>query len=72
VYAFGDAEFHGSLPSVGVGARNVVGIDATPDSHGYWLVGANGGVYAFGDAGYFGSLPGLGVSVSDVVGMANG
>ena len=35
----------------------VVGITATPDGHGYWLVGADGGVFAFGDAGYYGSWP---------------
>jgi len=27
----------------------------TPDGHGYWLVGADGGVFAFGDAGFHGS-----------------
>ena len=28
----------------------VVGIAATPDGQGYWLVAADGGVFAFGDA----------------------
>ena len=28
----------------------IVGIAATPDGRGYWLVGADGGVFAFGDA----------------------
>ncbi len=44
----------------------VVGIMATPDGDGYWLVGADGGVFAFGDAGYYGSA--AGVSISPIVG----
>ena len=51
----------------------VVGIVATPDAKGYWLVGRNGAVYAFGDAGSYGSVPGLPASEQPgvpVVGMA--
>ena len=33
----------------------VVGMAATADSGGYWLMGADGGVFSFGDAGFFGS-----------------
>jgi len=36
-------------------AAPVVGIAATPDGKGYWLVGADGGVFTFGDAGFYGS-----------------
>jgi hypothetical protein len=32
---------------------------ATPDGHGYWLVGADGGIFNFGDAGFRGSGGGL-------------
>jgi hypothetical protein len=32
----------------------VVGMAATPDGMGHWLVAADGGVFAFGDAGFFG------------------
>jgi len=40
-------------------------------AHGYWLVGADGGVFNFGDAAYYGSLPGEHVSPTEpVVGMA--
>lgn len=28
---------------------------STPDSKGYWLVAADGGVFAFGNANYYGS-----------------
>ena len=36
---------------------DVVGFAATPDGHGYWLLGADGGVFSFGDAQFYGSLP---------------
>ena len=36
----------------------VVGIAATTDGGGYWLVAADGGVFNFGDAGFFGSMGG--------------
>ena len=50
--------FFGSLPVLGVmPAAPVVGIAATPDGGGYWLVAADGGVFAFGDARFFGSAP---------------
>src|SRR5471032_1877553 len=35
--------------------RPLVGMAATPDRKGYWLVASDGGVFAFGDAGFFGS-----------------
>ena len=33
----------------------IVGIAATPDGGGYWLVAADGGVFSFGDAHFYGS-----------------
>jgi hypothetical protein len=33
----------------------VVGMAATADGGGYWLVAADGGVFAFGDARFFGA-----------------
>ena len=58
VFAFGDAHFSGSCPSIGGcdGAAVAVAPDAT--GNGYWIVTKAGNVYAFGDAGYFGA-PGL-------------
>ncbi len=38
--------------------RPVVGMAATPDGGGYWLVAADGGVFSFGDAGFYGSMGG--------------
>jgi|GEM_PF-2956318 len=68
VFAFGSAPSLGSTADATVNAP-IVGMAATPDARGYWLVGADGGVYSFGDAGYFGSLGGLGL-VKPIVGMA--
>lgn len=55
VDAFG-CEFHGSMAGKPLNAP-IVGIAATLDGHGYWLVGADGGVFSFGDAGSFGPDP---------------
>ncbi len=69
VFTFGDAGFFGSAsqlnPATPPGGTNgitlnkpVVGIAATADGKGYWLVASDGGVFTFGDAGFYGSLPG--------------
>jgi len=63
VYSFGDAQFYGSTYSdglTGLGGAHplggpIVGMAATPNGGGYWLVGADGGVYSFGDASYEGN-----------------
>ena len=46
-----------------------MGIAATPDGKGYWLVAADGGVFAFGDAGFYGSTGGKKLN-APIVGMA--
>ena len=62
--------------STGIGANAldnpvapVVGMAATPDGRGYWLVGSDGGIFSFGDAGFFGSAGGLKLN-APIVGMA--
>ena len=52
----------------------VVGMAATPDGKGYWLVAADGGVFAFGDAGFFGSAAqqNLGTWVSGIARTPDG
>ncbi len=55
--------------ATGVSAAPIVGAAATPSGHGYWLVGADGGVFSFGGAPFEGSLPGQHVSVSNIVGI---
>jgi hypothetical protein len=47
----------------------VVGIAATPDGKGYWLVGADGGVTAFEHEDFLGSMSGAFMS-QPAVGMA--
>ncbi|MHB1721018.1 MAG: hypothetical protein ACYCV1_12995, partial [Acidimicrobiales bacterium] len=55
----------------------IVGMAPTPDGHGYWLVGADGGVFSFGDASFYGSMgdqklnaPVVGMSPVGVIGSA--
>ena len=36
--------------------KPIVGIAATPDGGGYWLVASDGGVFSYGDATFFGSM----------------
>ncbi|MBX0302954.1 M36 family metallopeptidase [Haloarcula salinisoli] len=60
VYAFGDAQFHGSLDEQV--DSPVVDIEATTSGEGYWLVLGDGGVRAFGDAPDFEAPTPAGVS----------
>ena len=53
VFAFGDAGFYGSTGAIHLN-QPIVGMAATPDGQGYWLVASDGGVFAFGDAGFHG------------------
>jgi hypothetical protein len=47
----------------------IVGMAATPDGGGYWMVGTDGGVYASGDAQFYGSTGNLHLN-KPIVGMA--
>ena len=55
VFAFGDAAFYGSEGGTKLN-QPIVGMAATKDGRGYWLVAADGGVFTFGDAPFYGSL----------------
>jgi hypothetical protein len=66
VQAFGSAPQLGSSSALRAG---VVGIANDPTRHGYWLVGADGGVFAFGQAAFFGST-GSDHLNAPIVGMA--
>ncbi len=50
----------GLAPPAGASPLNqpMVGMAATPDGHGYWLVAADGGIFTFGDAAFLGSRGG--------------
>jgi N-acetylmuramoyl-L-alanine amidase len=47
----------------------IVGMAATPDGQGYWMVGADGGIFSFGDAAFYGSTGSLHLN-APIVGMA--
>ena len=36
--------------------KPIVGMAATPDGQGYWLVASDGGIFSFGDAPFYGSI----------------
>ena len=54
--------FYGSMGGIHLN-QPVVGMAATPDGGGYWLVAADGGIFAFGDAASTGR-PGTSTSTS--------
>jgi hypothetical protein len=58
---------HGSITQAL--AKPIVGMAATPDGGGYWLVGADGGVFSFGDAVFHGGTGGTRLN-APIVGMA--
>ena len=49
--------------------RPIVGMAATADGRGYWLVAADGGIFAFGDAAFDGSMGGTALN-RPIVGIA--
>jgi hypothetical protein len=57
VFPFGDAVGYGSTGSTRLNSP-IVGIESTPDGHGYWLIAADGGLFPFGGAPGFGSAVG--------------
>lgn len=54
VFAYGDADFYGSMGSEILNAPVVDGA-ITPSGGGYWLLAADGGIFCFGDADFYGS-----------------
>jgi len=54
VFSYGDASFHGSAGDIRLN-QPIVGMAATPDGGGYWLVASDGGVFSYGDASFQGS-----------------
>ncbi len=49
--------------------KQIVGIAATPDGGGYWLVASDGGIFNYGDAAFYGSAGGHPLN-KPIVGMA--
>jgi len=63
IFNFGDSQFSGSVPGLGLGVPvKAVGM-AQAGNGKYWVLGSDGGVFTFGSGlGFYGSLPGIGVS----------
>ena len=61
VYLYGAADVNLNAP--------IVGMAATPDGGGYWMVGSDGGVFGSGDAQFYGSTGNLTLN-KPIVGMA--
>ena len=75
VFPFGNADYYGSLPAIGVLDAEVVAIVPTADGKGYFMVSWQGGVYAFGDArfeGSCGTIGGCGAPLTGLVPDATG
>ena len=72
VFAYGSAQFFGSLPGLPASAQPgspVVSLVPTATGTGYYEVTANGDVYAFGQAPFYGSMGGVSLA-KPVVGAA--
>jgi poly-gamma-glutamate synthesis protein (capsule biosynthesis protein) len=68
VLSFGDAAPEGD-PTTLRPSRPIVGMAATPDGGGYWLVASDGGVFSYGSARFLGSTGGTALN-RPIVGMA--
>jgi Glycosyl hydrolase family 26 len=67
---------HGVAPALGSPALSnlrlaqpIVGMTATADGNGYWLVASDGGIFSYGDATFYGSTGGMHLN-KPIVGMA--
>ena len=67
MFAFGDAQFYGSMGNQHLN-EPVVGMQPTRDGKGYWLVAADGGIFNYGDAQFYGSTGNIHLN-SPIVGM---
>jgi hypothetical protein len=61
IFDYGEAAFEGSTGSIALN-KPIVGMAATRDGGGYWLIAADGGVFNFGDALFSGSAASLGIT----------
>ena len=50
-------QFYGSTGALTLN-KPIVGMAATPDGGGYWLVASDGGIFSYGDAQFYGSTGG--------------
>ena len=70
ITAHGAAPLFGSPALSGIRlAKPIIGMAATPDGQGYWLVASDGGVFTYGDAQFYGSTGAILLN-HPIVGMA--
>jgi hypothetical protein len=67
IFAFGDAQFHGSAGSLHL-AQPITGMATMPTGNGYWFTATDGGLFNYGDAPFYGAANSQGLT--NVVGMA--
>src|SRR5207248_8892469 len=60
---------HDALPILKLN-QPIVGMTASPDAAGYWMVARDGGIFAFGSALFFGSTGSVKLN-RPIVGMAS-
>ena len=72
VFAFGDAKFEGSCPSIGGCSGAAVAVMPDASGNGYWLVTSTGRVYAFGNAVSYGAPGPHSVPVTSAVRTTDG
>jgi len=60
IFAFGDAQFYGSMGGHRLNAP-VAGVASSGDGAGSWLMGTDDGMFSFGDADSYGSAVGQGL-----------
>ena len=68
IFAIGDAVFYGSTGALKLN-KPIVGMSATADGKGYWMVATDGGIFNFGDATFLGSNGGQ-PQTSPTIGIA--
>ncbi len=68
IFSYGDATFYGSTGGIHLN-KPIVGMAATNDGNGYWLVASDGGIFSYGEAAFHGSTGSI-VLNKPVVGMA--
>jgi Glycosyl hydrolases family 16 len=68
IFSYGDAQFYGSTGAMHLN-QPIVGMAATPDGKGYWLVASDGGIFTFGDGQFYGSTGAIHLN-QPIVGMA--
>ena len=68
--SFSPASSVATSASAGALNKPIVGMAATPDGKGYWLVASDGGIFSYGDATFYGSTGALTLN-KPIVGMAS-